>query len=75
MEGGERSPRGRRAPARGGEREADLPGVAGDGPVYTDIDPDDKDALIDRLVLENAILGGAREVLVGRAIGRSTNRE
>lgn len=30
----------------------DLPKVVGDGPVYPDIDPDDKDALIERLVLD-----------------------
>ena len=39
------------------------------------IDPEDKDAIIDRLMLENAILRGTQEVLKGRALGCSTNRE
>ena len=53
----------------------DLPEVVGDGPIYPDIDPEDKDAIIDRLLLENAILRGTQEVLKGRALGCSTNRE
>ena len=53
----------------------DLPEVVGDGPIYPDIDPEDKDAISDRLMLENAILRGTQEVLKGRALGCSTNRE
>ena len=56
-------------------RKMELPRVEGDGPVYPDIDPEDKDALIARLQLENDILRGAQEVLKGRALGCSTNRE
>lgn len=56
-------------------RRVDLPEVVGDGPIYPDIDPEDKDAIIDRLLLENAILRGTQEVLKGRALGCSTNRE
>ena len=56
-------------------RRMDLPEVVGDGPIYPDIDPEDKDAIIDRLLLENAILRGTQEVLKGRALGCSTNRE
>ena len=33
----------------------DLPRLVGDGPDYPDIDPEDKDALIERLRLENWI--------------------
>ena len=57
------------------ERETGLPRVVGDGPTYPDIDPEDKDALIERLQLENDILRGTQEVLKGRALGSSTNRE
>ena len=39
-------------------RRMELPEVVGDGPIYPDIDPEDKDAIIDRLMLENAILRG-----------------
>ena len=53
----------------------DLPEVVGDGPVYPDVDPEDKDALIERLRLENDILRGMHAVLKGRALGCSTNRE
>ena len=56
-------------------RRMELPEVVGDGPIYPDIDPEDKDAIIDRLMLENAILRGTQEVLKGRALGCSTNRE
>lgn len=56
-------------------RRMELPEVVGDGPIYPDVDPDDKDAIIDRLLLENAILRGTQEVLKGRALGCSTNRE
>ena len=63
------APRARKA------EKMDLPRVAGDGPIYPDIDPEDKDAIIDRLLLENAILRGTQEVLKGRALGCSTNRE
>ena len=68
--------RGCDGPSR--ERKAarmDLPRVVGDGPIYPDIDPEDKDALIERLRLENDILRGMQEVLKGRALGCSTNRE
>ena len=53
----------------------EMPKVAGDGPDYPDVDPQDKDALIARLRLENDILRGAQEVLKGRALGCLTNRE
>ena len=56
-------------------RRMELPEVVGDGPIYPDIDPEDKDAIIDRLMLENAILRGTQEVLKGRALGCSTNEE
>ncbi|MFR7797052.1 MAG: hypothetical protein ACLU37_01895 [Collinsella sp.] len=38
-----------------------LPRVVGDGPTYPDIDPEDKDALIERLQLENDILRERRK--------------
>ena len=63
-----------RAMGRRSEK-VELPKVEGDGPIYPDIDPEDKDALIARLQLENDILRGAQEVLKGRALGCSTNRE
>ena len=53
----------------------DLPEVVGDGPIYPDVDPEDKDEVIRRLRLENDILRGTQEVLKGRALGCSTNRE
>ena len=56
-------------------RRMKLPEVVGDGPIYPDIDPEDKDAIIRRLSLENDILRGTQEVLKGRALGCSTNRE
>lgn len=52
-----------------------LPKVTGDGPAYPDIDPSDKDALIDRLMLENDILRGMNEILKGVRPGEATNRE
>lgn len=66
--------RGRRRKEPAMRRE-DLPEVVGDGPDYPDVDPEDKDALIHRLRLENDILRGMQEVLKGRALGSSTNRE
>ena len=71
-------PRGRRRRERGMGTDWGtdwMPEVVGDGPIYPDIDPEDKDAIIDRLLLENAILRGTHEVLKGRALGCSTNRE
>ena len=56
-------------------RRMDLPEVVGDGPIYPDVDPEDKDEVIRRLRLENDILRGTQEVLKGRALGCSTNRE
>ena len=64
-----------RAKPKKWRRMMELPEVVGDGPVYPDIDPEDKDAVIDRLLLENAILRGTQEVLKGRALGCSTNEE
>lgn len=61
--------------AKRGNGKPRLPRVVGDGPTYPDIDPEDKDALIERLQLENDILRGTQEVLKGRALGSSTNRE
>lgn len=45
--------------------------MEGDGPVYPDIGPEDKDALIARLTLENDILRGVSEVLTGGGLGRA----
>ena len=56
-------------------RRMELPEVEGDGPIYPDVDPEDKDEIIRRLRLENDILRGTHEVLKGRALGCSTNRE
>lgn len=53
----------------------DLPKVVGDGPVYPDIDPDDKDALIERLVLENAVLRAVNDVLKAAGLDGMSNRE
>ena len=53
----------------------DLPKVVGDGPVYPDIDPDDKDALIERLVLENAVLRAVNDVLKAVSLDGMSNRE
>lgn len=63
-------PRGKR-----GSHGMDLPKVVGDGPVYPDVDPDDKDALIERLMLENEVLRAVNEVLKGGSLGSLTNRE
>lgn len=52
-----------------------LPWVSGGGPAYPDIAPSDKDALIDRLMLENDILRGMNEILKGVRPGEATNRE
>ena len=56
-------------------RKVDLPEVVGDGPIYPDVDPEDKDEIIRRLRLENDILRGMQEVLKAPALGCSTNRE
>lgn len=48
--------------AKRGNGKPGLPRVVGDGPTYPDIDPEDKDALIERLQLENDILRGTQEV-------------
>lgn len=53
----------------------DLPKVVGDGPVYPDIDPDDKDALIERLILENAVLRAVNDVLKAASLDGMSNRE
>lgn len=64
------------APGKFKERHAmKLPKVEGDGPTYPDIDPNDKDALIDRLQLENDILRGMNEILKGVSLSQATNRE
>lgn len=65
---------GAKAPAR--ERRAvKIPKVEGDGPIYPDVDPEDKDEIIRRLRLENDILRGLHEVLKGRALSSLTNRQ
>ena len=56
-------------------RRMELPEVVGDGPIYPDVDPEDKDEVIRRLRLENDILRGMQEVLKAPALGCSTNRE
>ena len=56
-------------------RRMELPEVVGDGPIYPDVDPEDKDEIIRRLRLENDILRGMQEVLKAPALGCSTNRE
>ena len=56
-------------------RRMELPEVEGDGPIYPDVDPEDKDEIIRRLRLENDILRGVQEVLKGRALGCLTPRE
>ena len=66
---------GARPRARQKESHMDLPEVTGDGPVYPDVDPEDKDALIERLRLENDILRAVNEVLKGGSLGSLTNRE
>ena len=53
----------------------DLSKVVGDGPVYPDIDPDDKDALIERLVLENAVPRAVNDVLKAASLDGMSNRE
>lgn len=53
----------------------DLPKVVGDGPVYPDIDPDDKDTLIECLVLENAVLRAVNDVLKAASLDGMSNRE
>lgn len=65
---------GAKAPARE-RRTVKLPKVEGDGPIYPDVDPEDKDEIIRRLRLENDILRGMQEVLKAPALGCSTNRE
>ena len=65
---------GAKAPARE-RRTVKLPRVEGDGPIYPDVDPEDKDEIIRRLRLENDILRGMQEVLKAPALGCSTNRE
>jgi len=52
-----------------------IPEVEGDGPTYPDIDESDKDALIERLQLENAILRGVNELLKGVSLGQMRNRD
>jgi len=56
-------------------RSVKLPKVEGDGPIYPDIDPDDKDALIERLKLENDVLRAVNEVLKAASLRDLTNRE
>ena len=57
------------------EPSMDLPQIVGDGPTYPDIDPQDKDALIERLKLENEILRAVNEVLKGGSLRSLTNQE
>ena len=67
--------RGARVRTATRRRRMELPEIVGDGPIYPDIDPEDKDAVIDRLRLENEFLRGLQEVLKGRALSSLTNRE
>lgn len=53
----------------------DLPRLVGDGPDYPDIDPEDKDALIERLRLENAVLRAVQDVLKAASLDGMSNRE
>ena len=53
----------------------DLPRLVGDGPDYPDIDPEDKDALIERLRLENAVLRAVQDVLKAESLDGMSNRE
>ena len=53
----------------------DIPKVEGDGPIYPDIDPDDKDAIIARLQLENEILRGVNEILKGVSLREMANSQ
>lgn len=50
-----------------------IPEVQGDGPIYPDIDPNDKDALIERLQLENAILRGVNNILKVESLREMAN--
>lgn len=68
VNGDERAGRQGRAPMA-------LPKVAGGGPAYPDIDPDDKDALIERLMLENDILRGAVDLLKAGSLDSMSNME
>lgn len=52
-----------------------LPRLVGDGPDYPDIDPEDKDALIERLRLENAVLRAVQDVLKAESLDGMSNRE
>ena len=52
-----------------------IPKVEGDGPIYPDIDPEDKDALIERLQIENAILRGVNEILKGVSLREMANSQ
>ena len=52
-----------------------IPEVEGDGPIYPDIDSDDKDALIARLKLENDILRGVNEILKGASLREMANSQ
>ena len=67
--------RRRAEPRERRSRKVALPKVEGDGPIYPDIDPEDKDALIARLRLENDILRGMNEILKGASLGQASNRE
>lgn len=58
-----------------GRRTVKIPNVEGDGPVYPDISPEDNDALIDRLELENEILRSVNEVLIGASLKNLASRE
>lgn len=52
-----------------------LPKVEGDGPVYPDVDPEDKDALIARLQLENDILRGVNDILKVASLREMANSQ
>ena len=66
---------GARAPRSSKGRFMKIPEVEGDGPIYPDIDPGDKDALIARLRLENDILRGVNEILKGASLREMANSQ
>ncbi len=53
----------------------EIPKVEGEGSIYPDIDPEDKDALIARLKLENDILRGVNEILKGASLREMANSQ
>lgn len=78
LDGPSKSAVARRTRAEGGTvgraaAKMGLPKVVGDGPACPGIDPDDKDALMERLVPENAVLGAANGVLEAASLDGPSN--